>query len=459
MPRNGPTYTLPFDWNDDKDNNIMVLASRTQTQDQDIATAITGSLAANGATPLTGSLNVNTNFLENVEDGIDIQDSQTVNQGQTGILQYYGLTSTTTSGTDGLNYTASPIATMQDYVDGMKFRFVAHINCIANPTFALGTLTNYSFVKSNGSGGFVALELEDLILNNIYEATYSSYVSDLFGSNCILVYNPENPYISSTNITKASTAIQGLTFLSDQISYSVNILLSTTSIDFSGGIFNFSDGTGQTTVNAITGKIVNQNWNAGASAGLLDTGTIAISTWYSLFAIYNPTTEIADYISTLSSNTAPTLPTGYTKYKKLPGAIYWNSSGQLQFFYQKNNKIIFPIPIVCLTNQTISGSVITTLNNKLPTFSVEANILARVSNATSNANGMFMYGNMQSVSKTGTFLECFEVGTAVSTGGSYTGSGILYANDGNISYGAENTSSTVSGAFNLQAFTDLDYQD
>jgi len=50
---------------------------------------------------------------------------------------------------------------------------------------------------------------------------------------------------------------------------------------------------------------------AGSGANGLDTGTLAVSTWYSLWVIYNPTTQTAAGLISLSA-TAPTYPSGYT---------------------------------------------------------------------------------------------------------------------------------------------------
>jgi hypothetical protein len=51
--------------------------------------------------------------------------------------------------------------------------------------------------------------------------------------------------------------------------------------------------------------------SAGAGANGLDTGTLAASTWYAMWAIYNPSTLTVAGLLSLSS-TAPTLPSGYT---------------------------------------------------------------------------------------------------------------------------------------------------
>lgn len=50
---------------------------------------------------------------------------------------------------------------------------------------------------------------------------------------------------------------------------------------------------------------------AGSGANGLDTGTLATSTWYSVWVIYNPTTSAAAGLLSLSGS-SPTLPSGYT---------------------------------------------------------------------------------------------------------------------------------------------------
>lgn len=62
---------------------------------------------------------------------------------------------------------------------------------------------------------------------------------------------------------------------------------------------------------AYVGAVNVTNNNASVGANGLDTGTVAISTWYNLFDIYNPTTQTNASLLSLSA-TAPTLPSGYT---------------------------------------------------------------------------------------------------------------------------------------------------
>jgi hypothetical protein len=116
MPRNGSgQYNLPYDWNDDKANGIKVLASRMQAQDEDIGTALTGSVAADGQTPLTGDLDFNNNKAVDLADGSDLGDAINVSQAQTGETQFYGVSTTTPAGTDGEDYDIAAFATISVY--------------------------------------------------------------------------------------------------------------------------------------------------------------------------------------------------------------------------------------------------------------------------------------------------------------------------------------------------------
>lgn len=69
-----------------------------------------------------------------------------------------------------------------------------------------------------------------------------------------------------------------------------------------------------------------------SGANGLDTGSEASSTWYSIWAIYNPTTStIAGLLST--SATSPTMPSGYTKKRRV-GWVRNNASSNFLKFYQ-----------------------------------------------------------------------------------------------------------------------------
>lgn len=81
MPRNGSgTYTLPRDWEDDRDAGLKIRADLMMEQDNDIATALTGSLPRNGEAAATGNISMGGNRLTTV--GSATSDGDALNRGQ-----------------------------------------------------------------------------------------------------------------------------------------------------------------------------------------------------------------------------------------------------------------------------------------------------------------------------------------------------------------------------------------
>jgi hypothetical protein len=129
----------------------------------------------------------------------------------------------------------------------------------------------------------------------------------------------------------ATATNQGLTYLNNPITIANNATDPDNDIDFTAGNFEFSDGSGQAVLSALT-KRLDASWTAGTNQGGLDTGTKANSTWYHCYAIYNPTSGISDAIFSTNA-TNPTLPAGYTKYALIE-SIKTNSSGNILPVYQ-----------------------------------------------------------------------------------------------------------------------------
>lgn len=72
---------------------------------------------------------------------------------------------------------------------------------------------------------------------------------------------------------------------------------------------------------------------AGTGANGLDAGSLANTTWYAVYVIYNPTTQtVAGLVSSSGSN--PTMPSGYTAKARL-GWFRTNGSAQLHRIIQK----------------------------------------------------------------------------------------------------------------------------
>ncbi|WP_163150871.1 hypothetical protein [Bradyrhizobium uaiense] len=67
-------------------------------------------------------------------------------------------------------------------------------------------------------------------------------------------------------------------------------------------------------------KTIGANWSAGNNGGILDTGAAAAG-FYHIHLIKNPTTSAVDVLASLSA-TAPTLPSGYTLFRRIGSQWY-----------------------------------------------------------------------------------------------------------------------------------------
>ena len=112
----------------------------------------------------------------------------------------------------------------------------------------------------------------------------------------------------------------------------------------------YSSGNGQTltetisdstnmTCAAMTAKRLSSAWSAGSSGGLLDTGSIAASKTYHLFAIQKAD-GTQDYVASLNPK-KPTLPSGYLYYRRIR-SVRTNGSSQVIAETQVGHKIIYP---------------------------------------------------------------------------------------------------------------------
>lgn len=83
-------------------------------------------------------------------------------------------------------------------------------------------------------------------------------------------------------------------------------------------------------------------WAVGTGNGALDTGTIAINTWYHAYLIERTDTGVVDVLISLSA-TAPTMPTNYTRSRRI-GAMKTNASSQWTSFTQVGDVFKYLLP-------------------------------------------------------------------------------------------------------------------
>jgi hypothetical protein len=161
----------------------------------------------------------------------------------------------------------------------------------------------------------------------------------------------------------ATTSLAGTSLLLSPITISNNISDANNDIDFSSGVFQFSDGSGQAVATALT-KRLDANWAAGTNQGGLDTGTKANSTWYHCYAIYNPTTLASDFLFSTGATTPTVLPSGYTKFKRL-GSIKTDGSGNILGFFQNGTYFFLKIPVIDFSGTSTTTLALVTLSTPL----------------------------------------------------------------------------------------------
>jgi len=103
------------------------------------------------------------------------------------------------------------------------------------------------------------------------------------------------------------------------------------------------DGSANMVLASAMTKRIDAAWTAGTNQGGLDTGTVAAGTWYHVFLIKNTTSGAVDVL--MSASLSPTMPTGYTKKRRL-GSILTDGSADILAFTQFNDTFLLSVPVV-----------------------------------------------------------------------------------------------------------------
>ena len=115
---------------------------------------------------------------------------------------------------------------------------------------------------------------------------------------------------------------------------------------------------------AQNSKLVNSAWAVGVTTGMLDTGTIAASTWYHVFLIYRQDTGVVDSICSTTVAT-PTMPTNYTHYRRI-GSFRTDGSSQIIAYTQDGDYFRWAAGPALDVNATNPGTSATTSTVTVP---------------------------------------------------------------------------------------------
>ncbi len=111
-------------------------------------------------------------------------------------------------------------------------------------------------------------------------------------------------------------------------------------------------------------------WSAGAAGGALDTGSIAASTWYYAYVILKNDTITSDVLVSLSA-TSPTMPSGWTWYRRI-GAMQTDVSSHWYSFTQTGDDFARTTGVIDV------NATVTTSRSSLTLSSAPPNMPARI---------------------------------------------------------------------------------
>lgn len=118
-------------------------------------------------------------------------------------------------------------------------------------------------------------------------------------------------------------------------------------------------------------------WAVGSGNGSLDTGTIAINSWYWTFIIQRVDTGVCDILITkavAATTPVPTLPTNYTRYRYI-GSLKTDSSSNWLKITQTGDDFILAVPV---TDFTGTPGTIASVTYTLPTIPLGVKVTAKI---------------------------------------------------------------------------------
>lgn len=125
-----------------------------------------------------------------------------------------------------------------------------------------------------------------------------------------------------------------------------------------------SDGTNFRTI-AFSSATLDFGTNGALNA--LDTGTVATSTWYAVYAIAKADGSLPGFLAS-TNYTSPTLPSGYTLYSRVGSLRTAGSAAQLMGTKQRDNKVQYVIGLTHTTGTATRITSGTSGNVNTPTY-------------------------------------------------------------------------------------------
>jgi hypothetical protein len=212
-------------------------------------------------------------------------------------------------------------------------------------------------------------------------------------------------------------------------SYLAGLLLSTagssTTFTVAAGVAVDSSNVDVISLAASLSKTTS-TWSVGAAGGSLDAGSIAANTWYHVYIIKRPDTQVVDIAISLSAtnpnNTSAFVPAAYTEYRRI-GAMKTNGSSQWTSFLQLGDDFLWLVPVLNANGLTCS----TTSANKSvevpPGLSFPVQLISELVVTSSTTVALLIYAPDTGTQSTGTPAgnnQQFASGSVIAVAGSFT---------------------------------------
>lgn len=136
-----------------------------------------------------------------------------------------------------------------------------------------------------------------------------------------------------------------------------------TVIDIAAGVAMSDDVTTVMKLSALTKTM--GSWAVGTGVGSLDTGAVAVNTWYHIYVIERTDTGVVDILASVSP-TSPTMPANYTKKRRIGSIRTAVSTTNILAFSQNGNEFLWLVAISDFGPTPVStGPVAITLSTPL----------------------------------------------------------------------------------------------
>lgn len=253
-------------------------------------------------------------------------------------------------------------------VDGLGAKFIRNATGVTIPTGALLSGSVYRVTYNNSSGEFLIDNQPGILpTNSVTTVTIAdanvTLAKIVNTAASRLLGNPTGSAAAPSEISLgAGLSFSGTTIVATLDPAVVPGFLSGLTLSTAGstgtfgitaGVANASNNTGLMSLSSNYTKTTS-SWAVGSGNGALDTGSIAINTWYHVFLIKRIDTGVVDVLFS-TSDSAPTLPTNYTLSRRI-GSMKTNASSQWIVFTQIGDTFIWQTSVTDLNSSNNSGS-------------------------------------------------------------------------------------------------------